>query len=156
MKGSPRPASRLAREKARMAWNRSHNASTQLDAIFQAFPDLLFCLDESGTILDYKAGAAVSTLFMPPAAFIGQRVADVMPREFAENFLNALEQFNVSHETVPFEYTTRQAGAQHWYEARIVQADEGQIVVVVRDATRHKQAEERFNSQLKRIAALRA
>ncbi len=29
-------------------------------------------------------------------------------------------------------------------------------MVVVRDATRHKQAEEKFNSQLKRIAALRA
>jgi HD-GYP domain-containing protein (c-di-GMP phosphodiesterase class II) len=98
----------------------------------------------------------VSTLFMPPAAFIGQHAADVLPREFAENLLKALEQFRASHETVPFEYTTRQGGTQRWYEARVVPAADGQVVVVVRDATRHKQAEERFNSQLKRIAALRA
>ncbi|HTP02823.1 MAG TPA: HD domain-containing phosphohydrolase [Anaerolineales bacterium] len=132
------------------------NASTQLDAIFQAFPDLLFTLDESGVILDYRAGAAVSTLFAPPESFIGQRIGDVLPPEFARNLLNALEQHNVTHDTVPFEYTLRQAGAQRWFEARIVPAANGQVVVVVRDATRHKQAEERFNSQLKRIAALRA
>jgi len=139
-----------------MPWNNLLNASTQLDAIFQAFPDLLFCLDESGTILDYKAGAAISTLFMPPTAFIGQRVGDVLPPEFAENLLNALEQLKITHETVPFEYTLRQAGTQRWFEARLVPAANEQVVVVVRDATRHKQAEERFNSQLKRIAALRA
>src|SRR5512142_994341 len=125
MKGSPRPASRLARESSHMACDSSLNASTQLDAIFQAFPDLLFCIDEAGTILDYKAGAAISTLFMPPAAFVGQRVADVLPGEFAENLLSALEQFKASRETVPFEYTTRQGGTQRWYEARIVPAAGG-------------------------------
>jgi PAS domain S-box-containing protein len=139
-----------------MAWNDLLNASTQLDAIFQAFPDLLFTLDETGIILDYKAGAAVSTLFAPPEAFIGQRAGDVLPPEFAEHLLNALEMYKASHETVPFEYTLRQAGAQRWFEARLVPAANGQVVVVVRDATRHKQAEEKFNSQLRRIAALRA
>ena len=139
-----------------MAWNNLLNASTQLDAIFQAFPDLLFTLDESGTILDYKAGAAISTLFASPESFIGRPVGEVLPREFAENLLKALEQFNASHETVAFEYTLRQAGTQRWFEARLVPAPGGQVVVVVRDATRHKQAEEKFNSQLKRVAALRA
>ncbi len=138
-----------------MAWNNLLNASAQLDAIFQAFPDLLFTLDEAGTILDYRAGAAISTLFAPPEAFIGQRVGDVLPREFAETLLKALEEFKRSRQTVSFEYTLRQAGAQRWFEARLVPVGE-QIVLVVRDATRHKQAEEKFNSQLKRIAALRA
>ena len=138
-----------------MAWNNLLNASTQLDAIFQAFPDLLFTLDEAGVILDYKAGTAISMLFAGPEAFIGQRVGDVLPREFADSLLKALEEFKRSHETVAFEYTMRQAGEQRWFEARLVGAD-NQVVVVVRDATRHKQAEEKFNSQLKRIAALRA
>ena len=34
------------------------NALTQLNAILQAFPDLIFTLDENGIILDYKAGAS--------------------------------------------------------------------------------------------------
>ncbi len=157
MKGSPRLASHPSGIVYRtMAWNNSLNASSQLDAIFQAFPDLLFTLDDNGTILDYKAGAAISTLFAPPQAFIGQRVGDVLPREFADTLLQALEEIKRTHETVPFEYTLRQGGLQRWYEARLVAAADNQVVVVVRDATRHKQAEEKFNSQLKRIAALRA
>ncbi|MGE5073791.1 MAG: HD domain-containing phosphohydrolase, partial [Anaerolineae bacterium] len=80
----------------------------------------------------------------------------VLPPEFAENLLAALEKYKAVRETVPFEYTMRQAGAQRWFEARLVPASDGQVIVVVRDATRHKQAEEKFNSQLKRIAALRA
>ena len=139
-----------------MAWNSLLNASTQLDAIFQAFPDLLFTLDEAGTILDCRAGAAISTLFAPPEAFIGRGVGEVLPHEFSENLLNALEQYKESRGTVPFEYTLRQGGVQRWFEARVVPATDGRVVVVVRDATRHKQAEEKFNSQLKRIAALRA
>ncbi len=156
-KGSARPASHPPGKNYRtMAWNNLLNASSQLDAIFQAFPDLLFTLDEAGTILDYKAGAAVSTLFAPPEAFIGRRVGDVLPREFAETLLHALETFRETHETIPFEYTMWQGGSQRWYEARLVPTANNQVVVVVRDATRHKQAEEKFNSQLKRIAALRA
>ncbi len=132
------------------------NASSQLDAIFRAFPDLLFALDESGTILDYRAGAAISTLFAPPEAFVGQRAADVLPREFADSLIKALDEYRASRAPVSFEYTMRQGGGQRWFEARLVPAADDQVVVVVRDATRHKEAEAKFNSQLKRIAALRA
>ncbi len=132
------------------------NASAQLDAIFRAFPDILFTLDDAGTILDYKSGAAISTLFAPPEAFIGQPAGEVLPSEFAEHLLRALEESRKRRQTVPFEYTMRQAGVQRWFEARVVPANDNRVVVVVRDATRHKQAEEKFNSQLKRIAALRA
>ena len=65
--------------------NNSPNASTQLNAILQAFPDLLFTIDESGIILDYKAGDAASMLFAPPEVFIGQKVEDALPRELAES-----------------------------------------------------------------------
>ncbi len=139
-----------------MGWDNLSSASTQLDAIFQAFPDLLFTLDETGTILDYRAGAAISTLFARPESLIGQRVGDALPREFADSLLSALDKFEGTHENVSFEYSLRQGGTQRWFEARLVPATQGQVVVVVRDATRHKQAEEKFNSQLKRIAALRA
>ena len=103
-----------------------------------------------------EPGPAISTLFARPESLIGQRVGDVLPREFADSLLNALDQFEKTRETISFEYSLRQGGAQRWFEARLVPATHGQVVVVVRDATRHKQAEEKFNSQLKRIGALRA
>jgi len=139
-----------------MLLDKMPNASTQLDAIFQAFPDLLFALDEKGTILDYKAGEAVSTLFAPPEAFIGQRVDDVLPRDFADGLLKALRESKGTGAPTAFEYSLNQAGAQRWFEGRVVPTGHGQVVVVVREATRHKQAEEKINSQLRRMAALRA
>ncbi len=132
------------------------NASTQLDAIFQAFPDLLFVLDEKGTILDYKAGESVSTLFAPPEAFIGQRVDEVLPHDFAGGLLNALRESKETRGPAAFEYSLKQAGAQRWFEGRLVPTGQDQVVVVVREATRHKQAEEKINAQLRRMAALRA
>ncbi len=132
------------------------NPSSQLDAIFKAYPDLLFTLDENGTILDYRAGDAVSTLFMPPEAFLGQPAEEVLPREFADGLLTGLKELKAGGGPVSFEYSVRQAGSQRWFEARLVPAAAGQVAVVVRDATRHKQAEEKIKSQLRRMAALRA
>ncbi len=94
------------------------NASTQLNAILQAFPDLLFTLDESGVILDYKAGDAASLLFAPPEVFIGQRVELALPRELAGNLLKALQDIRTKRETVSFEYSLGQPGSERWFEAR--------------------------------------
>jgi PAS domain S-box-containing protein len=136
--------------------NNTSDASTQLDAILQAFPDLLFTLDDDGTILDYKGSQAVSTLFASPEAFIGQRADAVLPREFAESLRLGLQQLKSAEGPVSFEYALQQAGSQRWFEARLVPSSPGQVVVVVRDATRHKQAEEKIKSQLRRMASLRA
>lgn len=132
------------------------NPSSQLDAIFRAFPDLLFTVDESGVILDYRAGEAVSTLFVPPEAFLGQRAEDVLPHEFADSLAAALKELKAGRGPIAFEYSVRQGGVHHWFEARLVPTGQGQVAVVVRDDTRHKEAEEKIKAQLKRMAALRA
>jgi putative nucleotidyltransferase with HDIG domain len=132
------------------------NASSQLDAMLQAFPDLLLTLDDDGTILDYKGGEGVATLFAAPEAFVGARAEDVLPAEFAESLRGALRELRTAEGPVSFEYSLQQAGARRWFEARLVQSSPQQIVVVVRDATRHKRAEEKIKAQLKRMASLRA
>lgn len=132
------------------------NASSQLDAIFRAFPDLLFTLDDHGVILDYKAGEAVSTLFAAPGTFVGQRAEEVLPREFVESLTRGLRDLKSGGEPVAFEYSIKQGGIQRWFEARLVSLSPARVAVVVREATRHMQAEEQVKSQLKRMAALRA
>jgi PAS domain S-box-containing protein len=132
------------------------NASLQLDAMLQAFPDLLLTIDDNGTILDYKGSEAVSTLFAPPETFVGQRAADILPSDFTQSLTAAMQQLKSSGGPASFEYSRQQAGSRRWFEARLVRSAPGQAVVVVRDTTRHKQAEERMNAQLKRMASLRA
>lgn len=132
------------------------SALTQLNAILEAFPDLLFTLNESGIILDYKAGESASRYFAPPEAFIGKQIIEVFPPELAGNLLDALKQARKIRGMISFEYSIGQAGTERWFEARLVRAAQGQYIVVARDATRYKQAEEKIKSQLKRMAALRA
>ncbi len=132
------------------------NAGTQLDAMLQAFPDLLFTLNEDGVLLDYKGNQHFSTLFATAEALIGQKLEDVLPSDFAASLRTALHEVKSQNKPVSFEYSARQGGALRWFEARLVQAAQDQVVVVVRDATRHKEAEEKVKSQLKRMASLRA
>jgi PAS domain S-box-containing protein/putative nucleotidyltransferase with HDIG domain len=124
--------------------------------MLQAFPDLLITLDSDGNIVDFKGSQAVSTLFASPVDFIGKRADAVLPGEFAENLRLGLQQLKTAAGPVSFEYAVQQAGSQRWFEARLVPSAAEQVVIVVRDATRHKQAEEKIKSQLKRMASLRA
>jgi putative nucleotidyltransferase with HDIG domain len=131
-------------------------AASQLDAMLQAFPDVLFTLDEDGTILDYKGNLALSTLFAAPEAFIGRAAGDVLPPAFADSLQASLRELKAADGPVSFEYVSQQAGARRWLEARLVRSSDGQVVMVVRDATRHREAEEKVKSQLSRMASLRA
>lgn len=124
--------------------------------MLQAFPDLLFTLDENGVLLDYKGSKHVSTLFASAEALIGQQLEDVLPSDFAASLRAALQQVKSENKPISFEYSTRQGGAVRWFETRLVQAGQDEVVVVVRDATRHKEAEEKIKLQLKRMASLRA
>ena len=132
------------------------SANTQLNAMLQAFPDLLFTLDEEGILLDYKGNEHLSTLFTSAEALIGQKLEDVLPHDFAASLQLGLQQLKDGDGPVSFEYSTKQGGGVRWFEARLVRASPGEIVVVVRDATRHREAEEKVKSQLKRMASLRA
>jgi putative nucleotidyltransferase with HDIG domain len=131
-------------------------AESQLDAMLQAFPDVLFTLDEDSTILDYKGGQALSTLFAAPEAFIGRLAEDVLPPAFADSLRASLNDLRVADGPVSFEYVSQQAGVKRWFEARLVRSSNGQAIMVVRDATRHRIAEERVKSQVQRMASLRA
>lgn len=132
------------------------NASTQLNAIFQAFPDSLFILDERGVILDHKSGDAASMVFAPPDAFVGKQIEDALPRELTSNLQNALQRLRRTRKTVSFEYSLKRSDMERWFEARLVPSTQEQAILVIRDATRHKKAEEKIKTQLKRLAALRA
>lgn len=132
------------------------NASTQLNAIFQAFPDSLFILDEQGVILDHKSGDIGSMVFAPPGTFTGKPIEDALPRELTNNLQNALQRLRRTHETVSFEYSIKRSDMERWFEARLIPSSQKQAILVIRDATRHKKAEKKIKTQLKRLAALRA
>jgi len=130
-------------------------ADEQLQAVFRAFPDLLFVLDHEGIILDYK-GEEFAFSRVASGNILSRRIQDVMPAEIIGDWTNALEKVRESDSLVIFEYPFNSDHRQNWFEARLVPMPNGQIAAFVRDTTAHKQNELTIRRQLDRLAALRS
>ena len=118
----------------------------ELEAVFRALPDLYFRMSADGTILDYRAGREFG-LFAPPEAFLGHRMADVLPPPVGAQTVEALAEVARTGEPVGFEYVLPLGEERRDFEARLLPLDgaadgDGQVVAVVRDVTERKATEE--------------
>ena len=113
----------------------------ELEAVFRALPDLYFRMDADGTIRDYRAGRQFG-LYVPPEAFLGRRVQDVLPAPAGPRVADGLAEVAATRDAVHFEYTLPLGVEPHHYEARLLPLGDDQVVGVVRDVTERTRAAE--------------
>ena len=130
----------IQRYRRRRAEDALAHSETRNSAILRALPDLMFVLDGSGRYIDYHA-RDINLLFVPPEVFLGRTVSEVMPAELSDRFMNAIAQARTSDEPVVVEYELPVDGVRH-YEARLVPADKGRVLSIVRDVTEARRAGE--------------
>jgi PAS domain S-box-containing protein len=130
----------LQRRRRRRAEDALKHSETRNSATLRAIPDLMFVLDRKGTYLDFH-GRDEKLLFLSPDHFLGKTVRDVMPPDVADTFMKAIEDTVSSDEPVVIEYELPMDELRQ-YEARLVPADNGRIVSIVRDVTEAKRASE--------------
>ena len=116
------------------------SAEERNSALLRAIPDLMFILLRDGTYVDYHARDP-KLLFVPPSAFIGRHVREVLPPPLAEVMMDALERACHSDDPVVVEYEL-QMDEPRYYEARIVQVGTDRLLSIVRDITELKRASE--------------
>lgn len=116
-------------------------ANSEMRAIFQAIPDLLFRFDHDGKILDCKAGS-LTDLYLSPEKLIGKRIQDVPPEYVGNKFLESIRQVQETKAMVIIEYSLMMQGQLSFYEARLLPLLENQIIAIVRNITSRKLAEE--------------
>ncbi len=131
------------------------NSGQRLDAMFQAFDDLLFVLDHDGRILDYKVGNGAQ-LYISPEKLVHVKFQDVFPPAVRQKFENALRRLHSEGNFALFEYMLPAPTGENWYESRLVPFANQQTIVFVRNITKHKSFEIRIKRQLDQLAALRA
>ena len=138
------------------AEERLRQLTTELTAFYQAQPDLVFKLALDSTILDYKAGRT-SALYLSPDQFLGKRMDEVLPSEVGLLFADALARVRVpGTELVTIEYVLSMPdGAQHYYEARLTPLEDQRILVLVRDISARKRAEESLRFLAQRLVTVR-
>ena len=114
--------------------------TAELEALFQASPDLSFRLSSDGTILDFHTGRA-SDLYTTPDKFLGRRMQDVLPADVGQQFQQAYEQA-LDGATVSLEYALAVPSGAKVFEARVIPLPDNQVYVLVRDITDRKRAQE--------------
>ncbi len=110
-------------------------------AFLDASPDLLFRMNRDGRYLDYIARDG-SDLFIPGQMAIGRTARELLPAEIAEREMSSIHRALETGEMQMYEYRLPLASGPRDYEARVVVSGEGEVLVVVRDITEHKQAQE--------------
>jgi signal transduction histidine kinase len=115
-------------------------ATSQIRAVFQAIPDLLFRIDRDGTILTLKTSSC-DDLLLQGEELTGRKIHNIPRPGVGEQFRDAIARVRETRAVVAIEYSLEIGGRSHSYEARLVPAMEEQIVVIVRNITRQKQLE---------------
>jgi PAS domain S-box-containing protein len=127
-------------------------------ALLDAVPDLLFVFDGEARFLDCKP-ARDAPLFMPPAAFIGRLLTDVLPPDLAIRQAAIIRQVSADGKPAIDLYSAPLPDGEHHFEASFFRCSTGEVVASVRDVTSRALAEaerDRFAAALaERVAELR-
>lgn len=140
----------LEQERRLTAWAVAR--ARELETLIRALPDLVFRLDREGRILDYRAGVAEDGS-VPPEAFLGRRITDLLPTPVASVFAQAIDRALSSPELVQFEYglPAPDDGRRH-FEARLSALESGRLLLVVRDVTERARAEAELRARARALA----
>ncbi|HEY9614707.1 PAS domain S-box protein [Allocoleopsis sp.] len=110
-------------------------------AFLHAIPDLIFRLNRDGIYLDCHAENA-NDLVVPASELIGKKVEDILPTPLAEVIRQLMAKVLSRRTIQTLEYDLPINGNPRYWEARIVVCGEDEVLVIVRDITDRKLAEE--------------
>jgi HD-GYP domain-containing protein (c-di-GMP phosphodiesterase class II) len=131
------------------------DAAQRLDAMIQAFGDLMFIVDEDGTILDDKSGNELQFIHIS-SKLSRPKIQDLFPVEARQKIIDGLQAIHEQNKVIQVEYSLPTLVGKSWHESRFVPVSNGQVIIFIRDITKYKQSEEKIKNQLNQLAALHA
>jgi PAS domain S-box-containing protein len=114
-------------------------SETQMRALIEAIPDIMFRLSRDGEYLDYRV-AHGHPMYIPPSEVVGKNISDTLSPELANHTLTAIDAALSGSEVVVVEYELPHASEMHDFEARLAACGPDEVLVIVRDITERKKA----------------
>jgi PAS domain S-box-containing protein len=113
-------------------------AQARIQALVDAFPDLIFRMSRDGEYLDYKG--KTEDLAVPPDELIGAKAHEILPLDVADQLVGGIRRAIDTGEVVTGEYELELDGVPRDWEARIVKAGD-EAVLIAREFTERNRAQ---------------
>ncbi len=124
-------------------------------ALLDAIPDLMLHMSRDGVYLDVKPGREVN-MVCPEADMIGKNQRDLIPADVARDRQEQIEKALATGKVQFYEYELQVDDVTYHEESRIIASGEDEVLIIVRDVTDRKQAEEELQRQSHRDYLLTA
>lgn len=115
-------------------------------ALINTQPDLLIRMRGDGTYIDVVSGGNVK-LFRPDRMREGVSVYDMLPEDKAKERMHYIKRALLTRRVQIYEYPFEISGEIRFEEARIIACADDEVLVIIRDVTERKQAEELLRQQ---------
>ncbi len=115
----------------------------QTRAMLSAIPDAMLRVSRAGLILDYMKGKSGTDLLNSEEC-PGRSLSEVMEREVADPVLDQIESTLASGQILTNECVITRDGSTHSYETRSVAVGTDEVLILLRDITERKYAEQRI------------
>lgn len=112
-------------------------------AILKAIPDLMFRISRDGVFLDYQA-QKTSDLYVHPDKIIGRGLHEIFPSYLADLVWGYIRTVIETAELQVFEYALPTPDGMGYFEARMALSGADEIIIIVRNITESKLAEEKL------------
>ncbi len=116
-------------------------SETKNRALLNAIPDLMWRLQEDGTLIDCQV---TRENHCTPFTFnlLGKTIREILPLEVARQFLACVEKTISTNRVQILEYKLLIRNQQRYFEARIVVSGKNEVLAIIRDITENKLAEQ--------------
>lgn len=123
------------------------------DSIIASIPDLLFVINASGEILEWKAGKE-DELSLPPEAFLHKNIAEVLPAPLSDRYQEGARQVLAGKAIAPLQYELPVHDFATDFEARLSKVGEDKVMVLIRNITAQKRADKELRESEERYRSL--
>ncbi|HEY9620906.1 MAG TPA: diguanylate cyclase [Crinalium sp.] len=115
--------------------------------ILKAIPDLIIWMDKDGTVLARIHGAKIKSFVPDDQDVIGRNVREVFPPELAQTRIDAIHAALETGDVQVYEQELIIDNAIHYEEVRVVMVGTDRALIMVRDISEHKRAEDALKAQ---------